>query len=770
MRLVLFICLYGLTLCTSLAASSSAPIVALADSIDAIEADLSLQTEVENLTISRGGAQFVLEEGTITLSEKIAGRHLGATFVGKGRYRMEPPNRVERFALAKLCKDSTADWEFKKAIFLFNDTTAAELLRQFQFTELGRKEKQHHGLYDRFIRYIEKEFKSSFPAWLLPGLLQPQLPGSFYADFECKRGRFFFLYEPNEVEEVQLWRHTRTSDGFFPELVNSFHAPDQYARSRWGPEHEEKDLIDSLEYDLEADISQSSDVDISVKLTFLPTVDSLRSIYFQIYPELLQNSIVVRDLEGDTLYWDKLEEEGVITVYFNEPLAIDRRAGLQLEYSSRRLIRQTSWGSPYLEGATTWYPRYGYLKRAKFRMRFSCPEHYTMLASGHKTEERVEGDRRITAWDISEYPVAVVSFNYGGFERDSTTMYGGVPVEVYGGKTHGAFSGSLREAVLLDMAASASIFSAELAEYPFERLWATEIPAAHGQGLPGLLHLAWASFDMRRAGYTDAFVAHETAHQWWGHMLGWDSYHDQWLSEGFAEYMAGWYIKRKYQDSEVHQGRFMEMVDNWRADILESGGLTRSGRRTAYKEGNEAGPIWLGRRLVSSHSSDYFTLVYSKGAYVLYMLRMMMYDFVNHDESRFTALLKEFLAEHYWSEAATSDFIRLAEKHYGEDLAWFFDQYVYDIQIPDYRWKAQVSERADGQYLVTFTIATRDVDADFRMPVPVTILMKDDYHTTTRLWIDAPEKQITLPPLPYEPKRVIFNTFKSVLCESHQVD
>ncbi|MFH2056968.1 MAG: hypothetical protein ABIJ61_13500, partial [bacterium] len=239
MRIATLFCLIGLVLGPTASAAGPARITALADSIDLLDADLTRQAEVENLTISRGGAEFVLEKGVITLSESLRGRVVGATFVGKGRFRLEPPNRIEKFALAKLCKDSTADWEFKKAIFLFTDSTAIDLQRDLKFAALGHKEKDHHGLYDHCIKYIEKEFKSSFPAWLLPGLLQPQLPGSFFADLDCERGRFFLLYEPNEVEEVQLWQHTRTIDGSYPELVNSFHSPEQYAGSVWGPEHED---------------------------------------------------------------------------------------------------------------------------------------------------------------------------------------------------------------------------------------------------------------------------------------------------------------------------------------------------------------------------------------------------------------------------------------------------------------------------------------------------------------------------------------------------
>jgi aminopeptidase N len=48
----------------------------------------------------------------------------------------------------------------------------------------------------------------------------------------------------------------------------------------------------------------------------------------------------------------------------------------------------------------------------------------------------------------------------------------------------------------------------------------------------------------RDSKYTYVFIAHETAHQWWGDMVSWRSYRDQWLSEGFAEYSGILYTGR----------------------------------------------------------------------------------------------------------------------------------------------------------------------------------------------------------------------------------
>jgi aminopeptidase N len=36
---------------------------------------------------------------------------------------------------------------------------------------------------------------------------------------------------------------------------------------------------------------------------------------------------------------------------------------------------------------------------------------------------------------------------------------------------------------------------------------------------------------------------HEVAHQWWGHIVGWASYHDQWISEGFSDFSASLFLQ-----------------------------------------------------------------------------------------------------------------------------------------------------------------------------------------------------------------------------------
>ncbi len=389
---------------------------------------------------------------------------------------------------------------------------------------------------------------------------------------------------------------------------------------------------------------------------------------------------------------------------------------------------------------------------------------YVSFQSAKSYQIEIEDGFRITEWDISDFPVAAISYNYGDFKCDSTTTADSIPIQVYRSKDHLASSAGMLENVLLDISQSATLFSMELTHYPFPKLLATEIPDAHGQGMPGFLHLAWNTFESQLIPYDDAFRAHEVAHQWWGHLVGWQSYHDQWLSEGFAEYMGSWYVQRKYLNDQKYRGKFMELMDRWREDVLQSGGHDIWGNPIAYQEGNAAGPIWMGVRLASSHSADYTTLVYSKGAYVLYMLRMMMFDFAKRDDSKFNAMLKDYLQQYSWQEASTPDFIRVAEKHYGSKLDWFFNEWIYTTQIPTYKWSTNVTQEPDGGYLISIDVITEGVGPEFRMLVPFTVIMEGDYHSTVRLDIDQTTKHITLPKVPYKPTTFYFNPYKSVLC------
>ena len=112
------------------------------------------------------------------------------------------------------------------------------------------------------------------------------------------------------------------------------------------------------------------------------------------------------------------------------------------------------------------------------------------------------------------------------------------------------------------------------------------------------------SFD----GFPQFFLAHEIAHQFWGNAVGWENYHEQWISEGFAQYFALLYAERTRSREDFE-------------DIL------RQLRRTAAAN-TRNGPVWLGYRLghLQGDGRIFRALVYNKGALVLHMLRRLLGD------------------------------------------------------------------------------------------------------------------------------------------------
>jgi len=193
----------------------------------------------------------------------------------------------------------------------------------------------------------------------------------------------------------------------------------------------------------------------------------------------------------------------------------------------------------------------------------------------------------------------------------------------------------------------------------------SELPGGHSPGYFAVLNdpvptgnQTWrgdpASFD----GFPEFFLAHELAHQWWGQAIGWKNYHEQWISEGFAQYFAALYAERE-------RG----------ADQFAS--VMRQMRRTAI-EASPQGPVYLGYRLghIKADGKVFRALVYNKGAVALHMLRRLVGD------DAFFAGLRDFYATWRYKKAGTGDFRAAMEKASGRPLDRFFDRWIFGSGIP----------------------------------------------------------------------------------------
>jgi aminopeptidase N len=207
---------------------------------------------------------------------------------------------------------------------------------------------------------------------------------------------------------------------------------------------------------------------------------------------------------------------------------------------------------------------------------------------------------------------------------------------------------------------------------------------------------------------------HEIAHQWWGHVIGWDSYHDQWMSEGFAEFSASLYVQFVRRDMK----KFNDFWDNQRDLIITAGPQTRNLKPYTV------GPVTQGYRLNSAKTGNIArVMIYPKGAYILHMVRMMFHN-AREGDTRFQDMMKDFVQTNFNHDVSTEDFKRAVEKHmtktmdldHNGRLDWFFNEWVYGTEMPSYKFDYQLSP--DGTTL-TGKITQTGVSENFKMLVPI---------------------------------------------------
>ncbi|HET7696847.1 MAG TPA: M1 family aminopeptidase [Vicinamibacterales bacterium] len=228
-----------------------------------------------------------------------------------------------------------------------------------------------------------------------------------------------------------------------------------------------------------------------------------------------------------------------------------------------------------------------------------------------------------------------------------------------------------------------------------------ETPGGHSPAYFALLNqpiplspFVWTNDPVAFPNYPSFFIAHEIAHQWWGQAVGWKNYHEQWLSEGFAQYFAALYAERERGPEQF--GGVLRQMRKWAMDL------------------SPQGPVYLGYRLghIRSEGRTFRALVYNKGAMVLHMLRRLVGD------EAFFAGLREFYSSWRYRKAGTNDFRAAMEKASGRSLEQFFDRWIFGSRLPD----VQFSSRVTGRELHVRFEQKGDV---FDVPITVTITYED---------------------------------------------
>ncbi len=730
--------------------------------------DASGALEVANVEFSRGPATFVFESGTWVPFGPVSGTVSGGVFIGTGRVLYSPPSGVEQDQLEKFTDEQALEEEFERVYLRFTDATASSIaanlttvldesptrtkvvVRAADLRLLDEVAKMH----EEVTEHLLEEERFNVEARLFADIIDGQ-KGFFTAWIDTRDdGPLHFVQDPEALDLFTLRGWATRRRGF----------------DKWGgfgavQEPAVRPIHYSIDMTLDGDDLKEARADLD-----LVARRQTRVLRFDAHPlvEIQQ----VLDAAGEPLFFVRSEAEddefeGNLTVVLPEPLAVGVPTRLSFAYVGD--IVDTLWGGGEyaLKTPVGWYPSIGYLQRATYDLTFRVDKGDKIFASGERVSDEVVDDVRVARFEQT-LPVMSASFNYGSMSTRVVDVEGAPPITVFGTGT--VFGGDTLGNVGADVGNSLVMFAEMFGDYPFTYMSATRIPYSHGQGFPGLLHLAAESFGSERRGHTEAFRGHETAHQWWGHIVGWKSYRDQWISEGFVEYSGALYAEAYLNAPELLD----EMTEAWRNDVFRRGnvGFRSFGMPPAMmqrlSDGSMSGPITLGYRLSSTETpADFAMLAYEKGAYILHMLRMAMYDWNTGSDEPWRVMMRDFVATHAGGEATTESFRGIVEKHFGDDMRWFFDQWVYGTAVPSYRYAWKVETAIDGQRMLRVRVRQSVVpDVPFRMFVPLRVELGDDRFVVLRVLVDEAYEEFSFNlPGGLTPEEVILNPRNAVLAE-----
>jgi len=738
---------------------------------------------VHNLTLQRDAIQFHFADGRLYLLTPVAGRTVGAVFVGRGAVSFVPPLAVERAQLSHVLRDSVLNTEISAAVLVFTDSTLWELTRELSFGSAAVGGDASGAVGDALGRLLEGRSHESESSTLMSGLLNGYVNGFFYGHVKRAHGEdLMFQVDPEQPEQIELLRGGKL-DGQKVQIVSQFPRVEDLQDSVLvGVER--PDPLKLERYQVETTLGK--DLEFSAKASIRVTArrDGVRWAPFLLYEELKVDSVLDETGSADSFFRAKHSPE--LWVRFARPLVAGEARSLRVVYhgdlitygslmeqierrwtdslprrwrdSLRRALPPAMDRWFFLKSASLWFPRYGAPtygsgQAADMDLTFHTPAHYLLASSGRLVESRVDGDVRTTHW-VTERPAFVASFNVGPFSEFQITDPRIPPVTVHLNREAHMHLGWLllgqrdpEQTVGADVANSLAFFTRVFGPPLFQRYYATEIPYGHGQAFPGLIHLSWWTFQsIRENGDEEIFRAHEMAHQWWGIGVEPATYRDAWLSEGFADFAGLWYMQLVLNDNE----KFFKHLKDWRRDIRARRG--------------DALPTGLGSRVAEVEPRDYQVTVYEKGAWVIQMLRNLMLDFRTMKEDAFSAMMQDFYGQYRGRRATTHDFQRVVEQHLNLPMDWFFDEWVNGTAIPTYILSWHAEPAADHRYALHIRIRQEDVPKDFIMPVPLEIEMGDGARAYVRVNVRGPVTEATLP-LPAEPTQLELNPLESVLAE-----
>ncbi|MGA7631848.1 MAG: M1 family aminopeptidase [Terriglobales bacterium] len=735
---------------------------------------------VRGATIDRPNLHIDFDDGTLAFTSDICGRTTGAFFDGEGEVRLRPPNRAERGSLALFTGMAILEEQFTTAYLRFNDDTAtllqpfltpapepAGFIKEWGDTSLTLAKFDGLRLLLDFSHFLPSSSSNATDQKFLP-LLHAHLLGK-------RLGGFEIVWDAANQEPLWAGQPRMKDDNLFFDIWTSFAPAGTVA-----PPIADASITN---FRIHASVEPPTRLQALADLNLQIRSGGERTLLFELSRYLKVEAIESDDhpvdfIQNPAIEGSELRRKGndLVAVVFPAPLAPSQQLNLRFRYAGD-VLSEAGTGLLYVGERGTWYPNFG-LSPAHFDLEFRYPPDWTLVATG-KQVSRASAENsetnptatteKVSRW-ISERPIPVAGFNLGKYVR-AEAKAGHVVVEAYGTKgVEKSFPKAHEEVVtpilpiapqqrlqpmeplvvtppppspardaqaVADRAArSITSFSQWFGPYPFNSLALTQMPGLMSQGWPGLVFLSSFAFLSPReqadlhlgpvASEIDNLVlAHETAHQWWGDLVLWNSYRDQWLAEGLANYASLLMLEQR------NPAQFQQILEKYRHDLLS--------KNNDGEWLRDAGPVTFGQRLDSSHfPNGYDEISYERGTWLFHMLRTMLLDSEAASPSRkgrpnslseepFFRGLRKIRERYAGRSLSTQELLHVFEEELPRPLwyenhhklDWFLQGWIEGTAIPHLEAREIHIAEKNGVTTVTGVIVQKDAPNDLVTAVPV---------------------------------------------------
>lgn len=446
-------------------------------------------------------------------------------------------------------------------------------------------------------------------------------------------------------------------------------------------------------YDIDAELTPATHKLAAKAKVTLTALDDINTVVLGLHNDLRPTRVL--DAKGKPLPVERVSQDSTVRVSLPDGLMKGQNTTLTFEYEG---MLQSADDSPveglklasinpdisYLLYAGEWFPMTGYeTNRFTATMNITVPTGMTVIGSGFTGKKQATPGRTTWsfAWNRPSFPGTIIAGNF----QPTLVRSGGVDATVYVDQKHANMAQQVADTAVKEFedfsahygpAWTRTLNVVQLPNDTVPTAWAPEIAAINGNSIEGIVNYR--------------LLANVIAHQWWGSMVSPAMLDDEWLSDGFARYAAA-----RYVNFAAGQTAFEEDIKDVEVGALAYDNIPLS---TVGK--------------LDPFSPEFQSLTSNKGAIILHMLRWVIGD------AAFDKTMKQFLAEYAGKSATVDDFRGIAEKNYGDQLTWFFAQWLDSTGAPEFKNKYAIYRTPKG-FRVTGEIS-QDMDL-FRMPVELKI-------------------------------------------------